>query len=82
MSRKIPLPSLTKQVEEIPQIKELTTEISETDSLIKELEQEPGFIYPTVVGIPVINKSEDNTKIHISGKYHAEVLSGRTYLAR
>jgi len=47
-----------------------------------EAEKEIEFKYPTMVGIPTINPSEENTKIHISGKYYAEVLSGRTYIAR
>ena len=45
-------------------------------------EKEKEFQYPTVVGIPTINPSSENTKIHISGKYYAEVLSGRTYICR
>jgi len=51
---------------------------------IKEPETEKEFMYPTVVGIPTINQSESaqNSKVHISGKYYAEVLSGRTYICR
>lgn len=49
---------------------------------IKEPEKEIEFQYPTIVGIPTINPSGDNVKIHISGKYYAEALSGRTYLCR
>lgn len=67
--------------QQINRIKELTTE--ETDLVkIKEPEKEKEFIYPTMPGIPTINQSGENVKVHISGKYYAEVLSGRTYICR
>ena len=77
-----PLLSPSQQVN---RIKELTIEENESELekiKISEPEKEVEFKYPTIVGIPTINKSEENTRIHISGKYYAEVLSGRTYIAR
>ena len=47
-----------------------------------EIEKEVEFKYPTTVGMPTINPSGENVRIHISGKYYAEVLSGRTYICR
>lgn len=55
---------------------------NETQIIINEPEKVIEFKYPTVVGIPTINQSGENTKIHVSGTYYADVLSGRTYLAR
>jgi hypothetical protein len=67
--------------QQINPIEELT--IKETDSeKIKESEKEKEFIYPTIPGIPTINQTGENVKVHISGKYYAEVLSGRTYICR
>jgi DNA-directed RNA polymerase subunit N (RpoN/RPB10) len=66
-------------------IEELSTKITEEDRPIDIIDEEQGpaeFLYPEVVGIPTINSSGENTKVHISGKYYAEVLSGRTYLCR
>ncbi len=65
-----PISSLTDPADDFVKIKE------------PEPEKEIEFKYPTIVGIPTINQSGENTKIHISGKYYAEVLSGRTYIAR
>jgi len=49
---------------------------------INKPEKEAEFQYPTTVGVPTINPSGENVKVHISGKYYAEVLSGRTYICR
>lgn len=68
---------------QINRIKELTTEDVETDLVkIKEQEKEIEFKFPTIVGIPTINSSGENLRVHISGKYYSEVLSGRTYICR
>jgi len=80
--------SLAKQLEQKESkqpIKELSTKVTEEDKAIDIIDEVHGpveFIYPTVVGIPTINSSDENVKIHIGGKYYVDVLSGRTYLCR
>ena len=78
---KIAIPSPNQQVN---LIKEPTIANEDENMLesIKEPEKEIEFQFPTIVGIPTINSSGEKAKIHISGKYYAEVLSGRTYICR
>ena len=79
--------SPAKLISQSAMLESIKPEVEEAEEdLVKlnrsEPEKQLEFKYPTVVGIPTINSSGENTKIHISGKYYAEVLSGRTYIAR